>query len=99
MIRLNYYRLVKLNEYYINNQKNKALELLKFKDFDNNMFKELLNIKKIILNFDDIARKKYWPYLEIKKDNFKLLKTKLLYDFYIKSNQLDKAKQIQIKFK
>ena len=44
--------------------------------------------------------KKYWPYLEIKKkDNFKLLKTKLLYDFYIKSNQLDKAKQIQIKFK
>ncbi len=92
----------KLNEYYINNnQKNKALELLKdSKDFDNNMFKELLNIKKIILNFDDISEEEILAISRNKKkDNFKLLKTKLLYDFYIKSNQLDKAKQIQIKFK
>ena len=33
------------------------------------------------------------------KNNFKLIKTKLLYDYYLKSNQLEKAKQVQKNFK
>ena len=93
----------KLAEYYINNnQKDKALEILSnTKVFDNNMFIELSDIKKVILNFDHITENEIINLTKNKKnkDNFKLLKTKLLYDYYIKSNQLEKAKQIQRNFK
>ena len=46
----------KLVEHYINNnQKNKALEILNNTEvFDNSMFIELSEIKKVILNFDSI---------------------------------------------
>ena len=93
----------KLAEYYINNnQKNKALEILNNTEvFDNSMFKELSEIKKLILNFDRISENEILNLTKNKKkkNNFKLLKTKLLYDYYIKSNQLEKAKQIQKNFK
>ena len=58
-------------------------------------------IKKVILNFDSISENEILNLTKNKKnkDNFKLLKTKLLYDYYIKSNQLEKAKQIQRNFK
>ena len=93
----------KLAEYYINNnQKNKALEILNNTEvFGNSMFIELSEIKKVILNFDNINENEILNLTKNKKnkDNFKLLKTKLLYDYYIKSNQLDKAKQVQRNFK
>ena len=93
----------KLAEYYINNnQKNKALEILNNTEvFGNNMFIELSEIKKVILNFDNINENEILNLTKNKKnkDNFKLLKTKLLYDYYIKSNQLEKAKQVQRNFK
>ena len=46
----------KLTEYYIyNNQKEKALQILNnAKGFDNKMFEELSEIKKVILYFDSI---------------------------------------------
>tara|TARA_B100001287_G_C22660052_1_gene519855 strand:+ start:173 stop:742 length:570 start_codon:yes stop_codon:yes gene_type:complete len=93
----------KLAEYHINNdQKDKALEILSNnKVFDNSMFEELTEIKKVILNFDRITENEIINLTKNKKnkDNFKLLKTKLLYDYYIKSNQLEKAKQLQRNFK
>ena len=93
----------KLAEYYINkNQKEKALQILNStKDFDNKVFQELTEIKKIILNFDKIKENEILNFTKDDKykKNFRLIKTKLLYDYYIKSNQLEKAKQVQRNFK
>ena len=65
------------------------------------MFIELSEIKKLILNFDSINENEILNLSKISnnKNKFKLIKTKLLYDYYIKSNQLEKAKQIQRNFK
>ena len=83
---------------YLNQgQKDKALlQLEKIRDFDNKLFDELNNIKKVILKFDTIKENEILDLLKIdnKNDSFILIKKKLLYDFYIKSNQLKKAKQI-----
>ncbi len=93
----------KLAEYYINkNQKEKALQILNStKDFDNKVFQELTEIKKVILNFDKIKENEILNFTKDDKykKNFRLIKTKLLYDYYIKSNQLEKAKQVQRNFK
>ena len=91
----------KLTEYYINNnQKEKALQILNdAKGFDNKMFKELSEIKKVILYFDSIKENEILNISKDNKSNFKLIKTKLLYDYYLKSNQLEKAKQVQKNFK
>ena len=93
----------KLAEHYINNnQKERALEILNnTKVFNNSIFVELSEIKKVILNFDSIKENEILNLIKNKKNknNFKLLRTKLLYDYYIKSNQLEKAKQIQRNFK
>ncbi len=93
----------KLAEHYINNnQKKKALEILNNTNvFNDNMFIEISEIKKVILNFDRINENEILNLTKNKKnkDNFKLLKAKLLYDYYIKSNQLEKAKQVQKNFK
>lgn len=83
---------------YLNQgQKDKALlQFEKIRDFDNKLFDELNNIKQVILKFDTIKESEILDLLKIdnKNDSFILIKKKLLYDFYIKSNQLNKAKQI-----
>ena len=83
---------------YLNQgQKDKALlQFEKVRDFDNKLFDELNNIKQVILKFDTIKESEILDLLKIdnKNDSFILIKKKLLYDFYIKSNQLNKAKQI-----
>ena len=83
---------------YLNQgQKDKALlQFEKIHDFDNKLFDELNNIKQVILKFDTIKESEILDLLKIdnKNDSFILIKKKLLYDFYIKSNQLNKAKQI-----
>ena len=91
----------KLTEYYIyNNQKEKALQILNnAKGFDNKMFEELSEIKKVILYFDSIKENEILNISKDNKSNFKLIKTKLLYDYYLKSNQLEKAKQVQKNYK
>jgi len=83
---------------YLNQgQKDKALlQFEKIRDFDNKLFDELNNVKQVILKFDTIKESEILDLLKIdnKNDSFILIKKKLLYDFYIKSNQLNKAKQI-----
>jgi len=83
---------------YLNQgQKDKALlQFEKIRDFDNKLFDELNSIKQVILKFDTIKESEILDLLKIdhKNDSFILIKNKLLYDFYIKSNQLNKAKQI-----
>ena len=83
---------------YLNQgQKDKALlQFEKVRDFDNKLFDELNNVKQVILKFDTIKESEILDLLKIdhKNDSFILIKKKLLYDFYIKSNQLNKAKQI-----
>ena len=90
--------LNKTVDIYLNQgQKDKALlQFEKVRDFDNKLFDELNNIKQVILKFDTIKESEILDLLKIdnKNDSFILIKKKLLYDFYIKSNQLNKAKQI-----
>ena len=90
--------LNRIVDIYLNQgQKDKALlQFEKVRDFDNKLFDELNNIKQVILKFDTIKESEILDLLKIdnKNDSFILIKKKLLYDFYIKSNQLNKAKQI-----
>ena len=83
---------------YLNQgQKDKALlQFEKIRDFDNKLFDELNNVKQAILKFDTIKESEILDLLKIdnSNDSFILIKKKLIYDFYIKSNQLNKAKQI-----
>ena len=58
----------------------------------------LLNIKEVLIKFDTIKEKEILELLkETKNDNFLLIKKKLLYDFYIKDNQIKKAEQFKLK--
>jgi len=89
----------KLLEYYIENNKiNKALDLLnkqglKIKE---SFFQELQNIKKTIINFDKLREEEILDLLKINEnDIFITVKKKILKDFYIKNNQLDKATKIK----
>ena len=90
--------VLKLLNIYINdNQLQKAIsEINNQQDsFGEQFYKDLLNIKMVILKFDQITENEILKLLKIKNNkNFNLIKSKLLYDFYIKSGQKDKAKQV-----
>ena len=89
--------LNKLLDYYLLNNKDKAINLLdnyKF-SFKQSYLNELQNIKKAILNFDKINENQILNLLSTKEsEKFKNIKKKLLYDFYIKNGQAKKAKQM-----
>ncbi|MCI5054211.1 MAG: hypothetical protein MRY23_05280 [Pelagibacteraceae bacterium] len=87
--------ILKLTEYYIaNGDKIKALEILKEKkNYNNELLNEINEIKRIIVEFDYINEKKIQNFFINNEEYFNLIKKKLIYDFYIKSNQLNKAKQ------
>ena len=65
------------------------------------MLSELSEIKSIILNFDNLEENEILEFSKKNKSkaNFNLIKSKLLYDYYIKTNQMKKANQIQRNFK
>jgi len=88
----------KLLDYYLENNKLKeASNLVNNINFNikKSYIKELYDIKKAIINFDFIDENKILELLKINDgDTFKLLKNKLLYDYYIKNNQFQKAKKI-----
>lgn len=92
----------RLLEYYLNLNNDlevkKEINKIEF-DFKNPIFSELNFIKKTLLNFENISEKDILNFLELRKENlsqvnFRLIKTKLLYDFYIKNNQINKAKEV-----
>lgn len=89
----------KLLDYYLENDKeDKALKLINRKKvyFKNELYLEITNIKKVLLKFDHIEEEEILFLLKNKKSNFfSNIKKKLLYDFYIKKNQIKKANQIK----
>lgn len=91
---LSTYRLM---EYYLNqNDKKKTLELignLQKISNKNKFFSDLIVLKKNILNFDEINEEELLEILREKKSIFQKLNKKLLYDYYTKNKQFDKAKQ------
>ena len=92
---LSTYRLI---EYHLNqNDKKKTLELidnLQKISNKNKFFSDLMVLKKNILNFDKINEEELLEILRDEKNIFKKLNKKLLYDYYTKNKQFDKAKQI-----
>ena len=88
----------KLLDYYLEkNETKKALDLINNIDLSikEDYLKELYNIKKTIINFEYLEESNILKFLKTdNKDIFKLLKNKLLYDYYIKNNQIQKAIQI-----
>lgn len=87
-----------LLEYYINNNElSKAILLINKQNYnlELDIFKDLQNIKLVILNFENISENEILKYLQVNNGNsyFKKIKNKLLHDFYIKNNQVTKAKQ------
>ena len=88
-----------LIEHYLKNNKiNDAINLINNSKMNlrQSYLNELLNIKKVILNFDELKEQEILNLLKRKEsDVFYLIKNKLLYDFYIKNNQFNKAKQIK----
>lgn len=96
---ISYYELI---EFFLNNNKSQdafdQILLLKKKLKNNKKALELLSIKETIIKFDNIEENEILNLLKsVKNENFLKIKNKLLYDFYIKNNQLDKASQFLIK--
>ena len=88
-----------LEFYIIKGDKLNAIKLLENynKDIDLNFLKEVNVIKKIILNFDSMKETEIENLIkdESKSMTFRLIKKKLIIDFYIKNNQLEKADLIK----
>ena len=89
----------KLLDYYLEtNSSKQALDLINNIDFNikASYLKELQDIKKVIISFESIEEREILKLLKISDgDTFGLLKNKLLYDYYIKNNQVKKASQIK----
>ena len=86
-----------LEFYIIKGDKLNAIKLLENynKDIDLNFLKEVNVIKKIILNFDSMKETEIENLIKDKSMTFRLIKKKLIIDFYIKNNQLEKADLIK----
>lgn len=87
--------LTKLIEIFLeDNDKDAALNELKKSNliFKDKVFSELLKIQEALLLFDNIKEAELLKLLKSEQNNFQSLKNKILYDFYIKNNQLKKAR-------
>lgn len=88
---------MKLGEHYIILGDNKKLSII-YEDLKKNikepLLKDLIFSKDLILNFDNLNEEQILKYKIKKENHFKRIKNKLFYDFYIKTNQKNKADQI-----
>ena len=89
----------KILEIYLNDgDYDKALkEINNFEyKFSNEILDDLSSIKKTIISFDQLNENQILQLLKKneKKSYFEVIKKKLLFDFYIKNNQIQKANQI-----
>jgi len=91
--------LGKLINYYLEKGDRKAvLEFIRSNKLNSNkeIFKEIKIIKEVILNFETLNEDEILNLLKVNNDNiFKIIKNKLLIDFYIKNKQFNKADQIK----
>jgi len=91
--------LGKLINYYLEKGDRKAvLEFIRSNKLNSNkeIFKEIKIIKEVILNFETLNEDEILNLLKVNNDNiFKVIKNKLLIDFYIKNKQFNKADQIK----
>lgn len=87
-----------LLEYYFNNKNlNISKEITKLnQELKDDLLRETSKLKKVILLFDKIDENEILELTEKNsaRNNFKIIKKQLLFDFYIKNNQELKAKQI-----
>jgi len=87
-----------LVKYYLDkDDKPKALKTIKDanNDFNSKIFKELNNIQEALLSFDTINESDLIKLLKTENNEFQNIKNKILYDFYIKNNQLKKAEEVK----
>lgn len=88
----------KILEIYLNNgdYKNAIKEINNFKyKFKDPILNDLYSIKKVIVLFDNLSENEILQLLKSNKNPyFENIKNKLLFDFYVKNNQMQKANQI-----
>ena len=89
----------KLLSFYLeqNKQKKALIEINSIKNkFKKSIYKEISEIKKIILSFDNLNEGQLVKFYKNnqKKNNFELIRQKLIYDYYIKNKEFIKANQI-----
>lgn len=88
----------KLLEIYLSKNDHQKVDILinhKQNKSSLEMYDELKRIKKVLFSFDKIQEEEILKLLDNKKVKiFKQTAKKLLYDFYMKNNQYEKAKQI-----
>ncbi len=89
----------KLVEYYLDSEnKKKALDEIKKSNYkyDSNIFNELKHIQEALLRFDEIKENELINLLKkSESDNFQIIKNQILYDYYTKNDQPQKAKIFQ----
>ena len=88
----------KLLQIYLAKNENQKVDILidqKQNKSSLEIYDELKRIKKVLYNFDRIQEEEILKHLNNNKVKiFKQTAKKLLYDFYMKNNQYEKAKQI-----
>jgi len=91
----------KILEIYLNNgdYKNAINEINNFEyKFRDPILNDLYSIKKAIVSFDSLSENEILQLLKSNKNSyFENIKNKLLFDYYIKNNQIQKANQINKK--
>ena len=86
-----------LIDYYIS--KGKIEEILSLinsynYNFDSDIYNELINLKKIIILFDDLKEEEFLTLIKKSNNFFPQIVNQLTYDFYIKIGHYKKASQI-----
>lgn len=84
-----------IQHYLENNDLETAIKYIEIENisFKKNIFKEFKNIKEAILKFDSINENELLNLLKNNSSKLAFIKNKLLYDYYIKNDQPEKANQ------
>lgn len=86
-----------LVDYYVNEgNRVQAIKILSEANinYKERIFNDLAKIQEALLKFDNINETEILSLLRNNSGDLKILKNKILYDYYIKNNQLKKAEEI-----
>ena len=95
---IKYLSISTLVKYYLDkDDKPKALKTINDvnDDFNSKIFKELNSVYEALLSFDTISESDLIKLLKTENNELQNIKNKILYDFYIKNNQLKKAEKVK----